>query len=56
LIKNKVKIELQRNITNLLKDTKGIDQARQIINNNLSNIDQSISNLLKKENYNVGYN
>jgi stage II sporulation protein R len=54
-IKNKVKNELQTSMYLLLKDTKGISEARNVINNNISNIDQQIDTLLKEENYNLGY-
>ena len=37
-IKTKVKEEIQYDLYNLLKETKGIDEARKIINNNLTNI------------------
>ena len=54
-IKIKVKNHLQGSMFELLKETKGIDEARRIINNNLGVIDNQIDKLLKKENYNWGY-
>ena len=40
---------------NLLKNTKDINQARDIISNNIEKIDNNIYSILKKENYNLGY-
>lgn len=54
-IKMKVKEEIQYDLYNLLKETKGIDEARKIINNNLTNIDYKISNVLKANNYPLDY-
>lgn len=51
-MKAKVKDELQNSMYNLLKDVKGVDDARKVINSNLKNIDSNINNLFKKENYN----
>lgn len=55
-IKLKVKTEVEKELYNLLKDTKGIDEARNTITNNLDNIDKKVNNLLIKEQYNLGYN
>lgn len=55
-IKSKVKDKLQANMYNLLKDAKGIDNARSIIKANIPNINKNIEELLKKENYDLGYN
>lgn len=54
-IKLKVKTEVEKALYNMLKDTKGIDEARNTINNNLDNIDKKVNNLLIKEKYNLGY-
>jgi len=54
-IKLKVKTEVEKELYNLLKDTKGIADARTTITNNLDNIDKKVSSLLVKENYNLGY-
>lgn len=51
-MKAKVKEELQNSMYSLLKDVKGVDDARKVINSNLKNIDNNINNLFKKENYN----
>lgn len=54
-IKNKVSIQLQNEMYSLLKNTKGIDEARTIINNNLDHLNNSVGNLLNKENYGLDY-
>jgi len=55
-IKLKVKTEVEKELYNMLKDTKGIDEARNTITNNLDDIDNKVNNLLIKEKYNLGYN
>ena len=55
-IKLKVRDNIQNKLYELLKNTKGIDNAREIINNNLDDIDQIVNNTLKSENYNNSYN
>jgi len=54
-IKNEVKEVIQYKMYNLLKDTKGVDDARVLINSNLKNIDNEVSNILKNNNYDLGY-
>ena len=54
-MKIKVRNELQQEVFNLLKDTKGIDEARIIITNNLDNIDNNIYKTLQNNNYNMDY-
>ena len=54
-IKTKVKNNLQQNMTKLLKNSESIDEARQIINENLSIIDNDIRKLLDSEKYPLGY-
>lgn len=54
-IKEKVKKELQTTTYELLKDTKGSEEAERIINANLSLIDNRINDLLIKEQYPLGY-
>ena len=51
-MKVKVKDELQNSMYNLLKDVKGVEDARKIINSNLKMIDNNINDLFKKEKYN----
>ena len=55
-IKLKVRDNIQNKLYELLKNTKGIDTAREIINNNLDDIDQIVNNTLKSENYSNSYN
>ena len=55
-IKNKVKEEVQFDIYNMLKNTKNIEEARVIINNNLNNVENNIYNLLQKEKYELPFN
>ena len=50
-IKEKVKELLEYKMYNLLKDTKGVNKARDLIKNNLGNIKEELNNLLIKENY-----
>ncbi len=61
-LKTKVSKKLQVKMSNLLKETKNVDEARQIIKGNISHIDKEIGSLLKREQYadnylvNFGYN
>ena len=55
-IKLKIKEMLEIKMYNLLKDIKGVERAREIINNNLSNIESEIKSILETENYTLGYN
>jgi len=54
-IKIKVRNLLQEKMYNLLKETNGIENAREIISNNLNDIDNEIKLLLESENYDLGY-
>jgi stage II sporulation protein R len=54
-IKTILKEKIQYEMYNLLKDSKGIEEARKIINANLSSIDMEVSNTLKDLNYDLGY-
>ena len=54
-IKTLVKEKIQYKLYNLLKDTKGINEARKIINENLPNIEAEVNNTLKELNYELGY-
>ena len=47
-----VKEELQKNMYNLLKDTKGVEEARKVINDNIDEIDNNINKLFINEKYN----
>lgn len=54
-IKNEVKKIVQNRMYELLKNTKGIDNARKIIINNLDNIDTEVKNTLHRLNYDYEY-
>lgn len=54
-VKQKVSNLLKSEMYYLLKDVKEVEEARQIINDNLDKIDNNIYSLLKKENYDLGY-
>lgn len=54
-IKMKVSEKLQSRLYNLLKNTKGLQEAESIINKNMSNIESDIKNVLNNEGYTLGY-
>lgn len=54
-IKKFVKENIQYKLYELLKNTKGIDEARKIINNNLNDIDNNVKENLQLLNYELGY-
>lgn len=54
-IKNTVKENIQFKLYDLLKDTKGIEEARKVINTNLPNIDSEVNKTLQTLNYELGY-
>jgi stage II sporulation protein R len=54
-MKEQVKDYLEKDIYNLLKYTDNIDSARNIINNNIFNIENNIQNIFQKNNYNIPY-
>ena len=54
-VKSIVKENIQYKMYDLLKDTKGVDEARKIIHNNLNNIDSEVKRTLQSLNYNLGY-
>ena len=54
-IKNEIREVIQYKMYNLLKNTKGIDNARKIINANLSSIDDDVNSTLHKLNYDKSY-
>ena len=53
--KELLKEEIQPKIYNLLKDVTSIEEARNIIKSNLSNIDVEVKKSLKKQNFNQKY-
>lgn len=54
-IKMKVSNQIQNTMYNLLKDTKGIENAKTTIKSNMTLIDNDVSKILKEENYNLTY-
>ncbi len=54
-IKNIVSENLELEIYNLLKDTKGVIEARTIITENLDNISKNVENTLHNNNYIIDY-
>ena len=54
-IKLLVKEKLQMKLYNLLKNTKGVSEARKIINSNLPIIQADVDNLLRDLNYELGF-
>lgn len=55
MIKLKVKDQMEIELYNLLKDTKGIEEARKIINENLPNISDNVKKILDKEKYSESF-
>lgn len=55
LIKGKIKKEVENNIFDILKDTKGIEEAREKIKNEIPLIDKNIKNVLEMEKYPIDY-
>lgn len=55
-IKMKVTKRLQHSMSDLLSDTNNVNEARQIITNNLNYINFEIGQLLKQEKYTLDYN
>ena len=47
-VKSIVKENIQYKMYDLLKDTKGVDETRKIMNNNWNNIDRDVNQTLKK--------
>lgn len=54
-IKMKVKNLLEYRMYNLLKNTKGVKKAREIIKSNISDIENDINELLINENYDKSF-
>ncbi len=54
-IKKIVKDDIQNKMYTLLKDTTNVFEAKQIISDNLDNIDNEINTILKSLNYNLSY-
>ncbi len=54
-IKMEVSNNLEEELYNLLKDTKGIEEAREIVINNLDTISFNVERTLLNNNYALGY-
>ena len=54
-VKVKVKEQVQSDMYDLLKDTKKIEDAREVIKNNLDGLGLSINKTLQNENYNLPF-
>ncbi len=50
-----IRNEVENKLLSLLNDSKTIDESRNIIKNNMKNIDQIVNNKLKELNYNQKY-
>ena len=55
-MKNKVTNILKEDMYNLLKNVKGTEKAKEIINNNIPNIETKITKLFDTNNYNQTFN
>lgn len=55
-IKQKVRELLEYKMYNLLKNIKGVDVARKTIQDNLNDLNNEVDKLLKKEQYEEGFN
>lgn len=55
-IKNKVKKTVEYDMYNMLKNTTDLEEARKLIKNNLSNVENDIDTLLQKEKYELPFN
>lgn len=54
-MKAKVKEKVEKDMYGLLKDVNKVDDARNIIKNNLNMVDNDVENILKKNNYQIDY-
>ena len=55
-MKLKVKDNLEYDMYNMLKNIKGIENAREVINSNLNSIDKKVAKTIKDNNYQMNYN
>lgn len=55
LIKQVVREKVEKEVTNLLTDIDNIDDARNVLEDNLSLINDSVEEVLKKNNYDTEY-
>lgn len=54
-IKLKVKESLEKDMYKLLRNTTKLEEARELISNNLDKVENNIDNVLQLENYNLPY-
>ena len=54
-VKMEVSKELQKSMYHLLKNTKGVMQAREIIQAHMDDLDTTVSTTLKRLDYDLGY-
>ena len=54
-IKKEIKTNIQYKLYDLLKNAKGINEARKIINDNLNDIDNEVYTVLESNHYNLNY-
>ena len=54
-IKNKVKDKIEYDMYNLLKNTKKLYEARELIKNNLDELESNVYTTLQKENYKLPF-
>ena len=55
-MKSVVKSYLEEDVYNLFKDTNNIEEAREMINNNIDNIKINIQDIFNKYNYDMKFN
>lgn len=55
-MKLKVKEYLENNTYQLLKDENNIDEARNLIKENIPNLEENITEIFEESNYNMDYN
>lgn len=55
-MKSVVKSYLEEDVYNLFKDTNNIEEAREMINNNIENIKINIQDIFNKYNYDMKFN
>lgn len=54
-IKMEVSKELQKSMYHLLKNTKGVESARKVIQNNIPKLESDVEATLKRLDYDLGY-
>ncbi len=54
-IKLEVRDKVQKKLYNLLKEVKGIENARKIINDNLDDINETVKETINSDEYNINF-